>query len=111
MARGMTKAEAVRQVVRENPDLHAMYLRAYNEQHRAEHGRPDTLPVGDDGDLDEHAAAAAIRAWDAALQQKLAAGLDRARALRQIIAETPDIRSRYVLAVNSQARRRGGAHR
>lgn len=89
LAAGRSRQQAIKQLVREEPELHQAYIAAYNAGNR----RPLVAQSS--------AASDPIAAWNAALQAKLAAGRSRQQAIVQLVREEPELHQAYLEAYNA----------
>ncbi|MCU7813080.1 MAG: hypothetical protein KZQ77_17890, partial [Candidatus Thiodiazotropha sp. (ex Notomyrtea botanica)] len=84
MQAGMSQSEAVRAIVRDQPDLHRAYLQEYNTtmQQPVESTTPPP----------------AVAAYEQTLRQHMNSGLSRAEAVVKIAHEDPELNLQYVEA-------------
>jgi len=105
MQAGFSRSQAVRAVVKEQPELHRQYLAAYNAQHKTVHSgtlQPSRLAVRPG----QQAYTDPIGEWAGALAEKIRQGYSRAQAVRAIVHENPGLHQAYLDAYNAARRKR-----
>ena len=116
MNRGKTKLEAIRIIVRKNPELHRAYLLACNRGRPAavrelldmgdnvgvsQRGQPGrTKPTGATQEAVKRLDAGTIDEWNTAIREQTERGKSKLQAVRIVARKNPDLHRRYLIACN-----------